>query len=359
MFESAIAIILVLGALIFFHELGHFLVARIFGIGVSTFSLGFGPKIFGFVMGKTEYRLSAVPLGGYVSLVGEASAEDDDIPEKFTPEESFAGRPPWQRILVVAAGPVFNFVLAWFIYWGLFWSHGQMEIVAEIGQVTQDSPAWEAGINPGDKVLSVNSQDITYWEEMVLIIQDSGGEPIEMEVERNSDIISLLVKPEMVHRENIFGEEILTPQIGIIASGETVSIQLNGFEAAREGAGQTWMLMKLTVQGIIKLIERIIPLDNIGGPIMIAQLVSEQTQEGLINLLALTALISINLGLINLLPIPVLDGGHIIFYTVEMITGKPLNDRMKQVATRIGISLLLALMALAIFNDLWRVFRNT
>ncbi|MFN2267789.1 MAG: site-2 protease family protein, partial [Desulfonatronovibrio sp.] len=138
MFESALAIILVLGLLIFFHELGHFLVARILGIGVSVFSLGFGPKLLSFNYGKTEYRLSAVPLGGYVSLVGEA--DDEELPEKFTPKESFARRAPWQRILVVVAGPIFNFILAWFIYWGLFWAHGQMELIAEVGEVADNSP---------------------------------------------------------------------------------------------------------------------------------------------------------------------------------------------------------------------------
>ena len=356
MFESGIAIIIVLGVLIFFHELGHFLVARMFGIGVSTFSLGFGPKLFSFVSGKTEYRLSAVPLGGYVSLVGEADNEED-VPDQFTPEEKFSGRPPWQRTLVVAAGPVFNFILAWFIFWGLFWSGGQLELVAEIGEVAENSPAYEAGLTPGDRVIEVDGRKITYWDDMVLFIQQSQGDPLDFLVQRNSDVLGVTVTPEMATRENIFGEEIVTPQVGVVASGETVSIELGFFSAAGEGAAQTWMLMKLTVQGIIKLIERIIPLDNIGGPIMIAQLVSEQTQEGLVNLLALTALISINLGLINLLPIPVLDGGHIVFNTVEMITGKPLNDRMKQIATRIGIAFILTLMAFAIINDVLRIVR--
>ncbi|WP_045215191.1 RIP metalloprotease RseP [Desulfonatronovibrio magnus] len=355
MIESIVAFILVLGVLIFFHELGHFLVARMFGIGVSVFSLGFGPKLLAFNFGKTEYRLSAVPLGGYVSLVGEA--EDADLPDKFNKEESFARRPPWQRILVVAAGPVFNFVLAWFIYWGLFWAHGQMEMLAHIGQVADDSPAYEAGLEPGDRVIAINGHEIQNWEEMVQYIQGSGGDALSFQVERSANILDFEIIPHMATRENIFGEEIITPQVGIIASGDTVEIPLSFTSAAAEGAAQTWMLMKLTVEGIIKLIERIIPLDNIGGPIMIAQLVSEQTHEGLTNLLALTALISINLGLINLLPIPVLDGGHIVFYTAEMITGKPLNDRMRQVATRIGLALLLALMSLAIFNDLLRIFR--
>lgn len=355
MFESAIAIIVVLGLLIFFHELGHFLVARFFGIGVSTFSLGFGPRLLSRSFGKTEYRLSAVPLGGYVSLVGES--DDEELPEKFTPRESFARRPPWQRILVVAAGPVFNFILAWFIFWGIFWAQGQMEVVAEIGEITEDSPAQEAGLTPGDRVIAVNDKKISSWDEMVAAIRKSEGEPLDLKIHRNSDTLNLSIKPEMATRKTIFGEEIQAPQVGIIASGETRSIELNFFSAAKEGAGQTWMLMKLTVEGIVKLIERIIPLDNIGGPIMIAQLVSEQSQEGLVNLLALTALISINLGLINLLPIPVLDGGHIIFYTAEMITGKPLSERARQIATKIGLALLLALMSLAIFNDLYRFFK--
>jgi len=288
--------------------------------------------------------------------VGEADNEED-VPDQFTPEEKFSGRPPWQRTLVVAAGPVFNFILAWFIFWGLFWSGGQLELVAEIGEVAENSPAYEAGLTPGDRVIEVDGRKITYWDDMVLFIQQSQGDPLDFLVQRNSDVLGVTVTPEMATRENIFGEEIVTPQVGVVASGETVSIELGFFSAAGEGAAQTWMLMKLTVQGIIKLIERIIPLDNIGGPIMIAQLVSEQTQEGLVNLLALTALISINLGLINLLPIPVLDGGHIVFNTVEMITGKPLNDRMKQIATRIGIAFILTLMAFAIINDVLRIVR--
>jgi len=355
MFESIVAIVLVLGLLIFFHEFGHFLVARIMGIGVSTFSLGFGPKLTGFVLGKTEYRLSAVPLGGYVHLVGES--EDAELPKGFTRQESFSRRPPWQRILVVAAGPVFNFALAWFIYWGLFLAHGQTQLLPEIGQISDDGPAQEAGLKPGDMVLSVNNENVEYWEDLVLHIQQSKGDPLALQVQRNSSVLELTLKPEMAVRENIFGEEILTPQIGIVASGETKTISLGFFSAGKEGLAQTWMLIRLTVEAIIKLIERIIPLDTIGGPILIAQLVSEQTQEGLVNLLALTALISINLGLINLLPIPVLDGGHIVFYTIEMITRKPLNERMRQLATRIGILFILSLMALAIINDILRLVK--
>ena len=353
MLTSAIAIILVLGLLIFFHELGHFLVARLLGVGVSTFSLGFGPKLAGFVRGKTEYRLSAVPLGGYVHLVGEG--EDSELPKGFTSAESFAKRPPWQRILVVAAGPIFNFVLAWFIYWGLFFAHGQMQMLPQIGDLADDGPAMEAGLQPGDLVLSINNQDVRYWEDMVQHIQQNEGEPLDLEIQRNSSIEEFTLVPRMAVQENIFGEEIRTPQIGIVASGETETISLGFISAGKEGLSQTWMLIKLTVEGIKKLIERIIPLDTIGGPILIGQLVSEQKEEGMANLLALTALISINLGLINLLPIPVLDGGHILFYSIEMVIRRPLNERMRQMATRIGILLILSLMAFAIINDILRL----
>jgi len=354
MLQSAVAIVFVLGLLIFFHELGHFLIARFLGIGVTTFSLGFGPRIFGFKPGKTDYRVSAVPLGGYVHLVGETITEE--LPLEFKPEESFALRPAWQRILVVSAGPFFNFLLAWLIYWGIFWTNGQIQILPEIGQVTENSPAQVAGLKPGDLILKVNGQTTTYWDDLARAIRQSKGKPLLLQVQRNKLVLELTVKPRMTKRRNLFGEEILVPQIGITASGQTTSIPLSFLEAAWQGLAQTWTLIQLTVEGLIKLIERIIPLETIGGPIMIAKLVSDQAHQGLVNVLALTALISINLGLLNLLPIPVLDGGHILFYTIEMIIGRPLDERLQKITTRIGLSFLIALMCLAIANDLMRFF---
>jgi regulator of sigma E protease len=355
MLQSVIAIILVLGLLIFFHELGHFLVARMLGIGVSTFSLGFGPRIFGFKPGKTEYRLSAVPLGGYVHLVGETA--EAELPPGFKTSESFALRSPWQRILVVSAGPIFNFVLAWLIYWGIFWANGQIQILPEVGQVAENSPAQVAGLKSGDMILKVNGQDVEYWDDLAKAIRQSKGAPLRLQVQRDKGVIELMVKPKITKRRNIFGEKILVPQIGITASGRTVSIPLSWSEAARTGLVQTWTLIKLTLEGLIKLIERIIPLDTIGGPIMIAKLVSDQAHQGLINVLALTALISINLGLLNLLPIPVLDGGHILFYTIEIIIGRPLDQRLQKITTKIGLSFLIALMGLAVVNDILRFFK--
>jgi regulator of sigma E protease len=351
---STIAIILVLGMLIFFHELGHFLMARLLRIGVSTFSLGFGPKLWGFTSGNTQYRLSAIPLGGYVKLAGES--RDSPVPDGFAEKESFILRPPWQRIIVVAAGPVFNFVLAWLIYWGLFWSMGQAEILPTIGTIVDGSPAYEAGIQEGDRVTAVDGRPVDNWTELATTIRTSEGRELRFTLERHGSRTTVGIEPRVEVQKNIFGEEIRVPLIGISPAGDMIYTPLGPFDSARAGLAQTWELIKLTVQGIIKLVERIIPLETIGGPIMIAQLVSEQAHRGLADVLALTALISINLGLLNLLPIPVLDGGHILFYAIETVTGRPLSEKWQQITIRIGLALLFALMALAVYNDLARVF---
>lgn len=355
MVQSVLAVVLVLGLLIFFHELGHFLVARLMRIGVPVFSLGFGPKIFSFLYKGTEYRLSAVPLGGYVKLSGENP--NDELAPDARPEESFSLRPPWQRILVVAAGPVFNFFLAFLIYWGLFWFHGQQELLPVVGQVMESSPAETAGLRPGDRVLAIDGREINYWSELSETIQQSGGRALVMTVLRDQRQVEITAQPRVETRQNIFGEDIQVAMLGITASGDAQSIPLGPGTAMIAGIEQTWTIVTLTVQGIIKLIERIIPVDTIGGPILIAQLVSEQASVGLTNLLALTALISINLGLLNLLPVPVLDGGHILFYTLEAIKGKPLSPRMQEMAYKIGIAFLVALMTFAVFNDIHRFFK--
>ncbi len=353
---SIIAIALVLGGLIFFHELGHFLVARSFGIGVSTFSLGFGPRLAGFKKGATDYRLSAVPLGGYVHLVGESP--EAELPPGFTRQESFSLRPPWQRMLVVAAGPVFNFVLAWLIYAGIFLAMGQQIVLPRIGEVVEDSPAMEAGLEPGDTIVSINGQEVDSWSDMAEMIQDNPDTTLTLVVRGEGGERRVGVTPEIRSSQNIFGEEVKAPMLGISASGDTRSEALGPVQAVTAAGGQTWEIIVLTGQGLVKLVERIIPLDNIGGPIMIAQMVSQQAEQGVVNVLALAALISINLGLLNLLPIPVLDGGHLLFFAVETVMGRPLDRRWQQITIRLGLAFLLTIMALAVFNDLQRIFNG-
>lgn len=352
--QSVLAVVLVLGLLIAFHELGHFLVARALGIGVKTFSLGFPPKIFSFKWGQTRYQLSLLPLGGYVSLVGET--REEDLPEGFTIDQSFMHRPAWHRMLVVAAGPVFNFILAVLIYWGVFWAQGAIEMLPVIGDVRDASPAMEAGLETGDQVTAIDGQPVNFWRDLSSIIQASEGKTLTLTVKRGDETFTREVQPELTVHKNIFGEDIKTPLIGITSKGDTTTIPLGAGSAFTEAFVQFWQIVKLTGQGVQKIIERVIPLNTVGGPILIVQMVSEQASQGFVNLLALTALISINLGLINLLPIPVLDGGHILFFGIEAIFRRPVPEKIQDLTTKIGLALLITLMILATYNDLARNF---
>ena len=377
MLTTVIAVVVVLGGLIFFHEQGHIAVARGLGMGVSTFSLGFGPKILKYRKGKTEYALSLVPLGGYVALVGESDPKD--IPEGFTEKESFALRPAWQRLLVVAAGPAANIILAWLLCWTLALGWGTPVLLPQVGGVVQNGPADKAGIQPGDTIVSINGAAVANWQAMADAITQSNGKTLAVTLSRpdmapqaddqtrtdeaaqpeQGMIISVELTPERSIRKTIFGEEESAWLIGIRNSGAVRLVQHGFADAAIAGAGQTADMVSLTWQSFVKLAERVVPLDQVGGPIMIMQMVGKQAHEGLAGLLALAALISINLGILNLLPIPVLDGGQIVFCLWEIIFRRPLNARLQDYAMRAGIALLVALMLLATYNDLWRILKNT
>lgn len=374
MLTTIVAVIIVLGGLIFFHELGHFAVARALGMGVSTFSLGFGPKILTRKAGKTEYALSLVPLGGYVALVGES--DEADIPEGFTPAESFALRPAWQRLLVVAAGPTANILLAWLLCWALAFGWGVPVLQPVVGAVNAESPAARAGLAPGDRILSIDGKSMESWEAMSAAIAASDGRPLRLEVLRPAPpaaesagphptrdaagaghVITLELTAERASRTTIFGERETAWLIGVRAGG-SVSAEPQGFwRAALAGADQTWNMVSLTWQSFVKLAQRVVPLDQVGGPIMIAQMVGEQAHQGLAGLLALTALISVNLGILNLLPVPVLDGGQIVFCLIEILFRRPVPPKAQEIATRVGLFLLVGLMVLATFNDIWRIFK--
>lgn len=351
MFTSAIAIILALGGLIFFHELGHFSVARFFRMGVKAFSLGFGPKIFGFTSGKTEYKLSLIPLGGYVALAGETGEEDD---EEFDEDELFSNRPAYQRMCVIAAGPIFNFLLAFIIYWFLAIAQGQGVILPTVGGVMAETPAAAAGFKPEDRILSIDGQPIDSWTNMVTTIRDKGESKLSFQVDRNGKLLTLEVTPEVKTIKNLFGEEVTVPMVGISQGGKIEYRPVDGI-GIFVALEHTWNMSKVVIKGFVSIIERLIPVESIGGPIMLAQMVHHSAQSGFFDLLSMVAVISINLAIINLLPIPVLDGGHILFLGLEMIARRPLSDRWKAISMRIGIMVLLMLMALAIFNDVRRL----
>lgn len=350
MLTSTIAIILVLGGLIFFHELGHFAVARLFGMGVKAFSLGFGPRLFGFTSGQTEYKLSAIPLGGYVSLAGETGEEDEGFPE----DQLFSNRPAWQRMFVVAAGPVFNFLLAFLIYWFLAMAQGQGVLLPVAGGIIADSPAAAAGFKAGDRVLTIDGKPIDSWSEMVMTIRDAEGRELAMAVDRQGKTLTLRVTPQIKTFKNLYGENETVPVVGVMQGNVLVYKPIDG-SSLLFALEETWLRSKMVVKGFVSIIERLVPAKAIGGPIMLAQLIHQGAQSGVFDVLALAAFISINLAIINLLPIPVLDGGHIMFNALEIIFRRPLNEKWKAMSMRIGLLVLLMLMALAIFNDFSRL----
>ncbi|MGE0083393.1 MAG: RIP metalloprotease RseP [Desulfococcaceae bacterium] len=354
MATSVFAFIVVLGVLVFFHELGHFLLARLCGVGVEIFSLGFGPRIAGRKVGRTDYRISAIPLGGYVKMVGEEP--DAEIPPEDIPF-SFTHKPVIKRILIVAAGPVFNFLLTILIFFGLFSFSGVFIAKPLVGDVQPDSPAYSAGIQKGDMILSINGQAVETWDEMAAMISGSNGNEMAVTIRREGNELSLGIIPKTVSGKNIFGEETERYIIGITASQEREHKTLNIFEAMTESLRQTWEICKLTVLSVGKMIQGTIPVkENLGGPIIIAQMSGEMAKKGFSDLVFWIALLSVSLGILNLLPIPVLDGGHLFFFFIEAITGKPVNTRFREIAQQAGFFILLLLMIFVFYNDISRVF---
>jgi regulator of sigma E protease len=353
MSTSIIAFVIVLGVLIFFHELGHFLVARFFGVGVEKFSLGFGPRIFGRTVGITDYRISAIPLGGYVKMIGEDPDADIDPAEMAL---SFTHKHVFKRIMIVAAGPFFNLLLAVIIFFGLFMVSGTFILKSTVGEIKEGAPAWEAGVQKGDRIYSIDGVAISTWDEMAERIKNSGGQPLLCRIYRGESEIELTITPQLQTAKNIFGEDTPRYVIGVTSAGDVIPKRLNPFEALGESLRQTWDITRLTVLSIVKLIQGSISSKTLGGPIMIAQMAGDQAREGAANLLFFTALISINLGILNFLPIPVLDGGHLLFFTIEAITRRPVSTKVREIAQQIGMFILLLLMVYVFYNDISRIF---
>ncbi|MEG2139933.1 MAG: RIP metalloprotease RseP [Bilophila sp.] len=362
--DSVLAVLVVLGGLIFFHELGHFGMARLLGMGVRTFSLGFGPKLLTFRRGKTDYCLSLIPLGGYVALAGE---EDDEEPRSsgeskdidgivFDANELFSERPAWNRLLVVLAGPVANFALALVICWVLALAQGETYRLPVVGSVLAESPAAAAGVQPGDTIVQIDAVSINTWDQVMAGVGAGNGKPLHLVLLRDGEERSLVVTPEAKTRPNLFGEMKPAWLIGISDAGKIGTTPLGVLDAISSGTIKTWDMIAFTCESFVKLFQRVVPLDNVGGPILIAQMIGQQAENGLLAVLMLAALISVNLGILNLLPIPVLDGGHIVFLTLEMILRHPVSLTARNMAARVGMALLLCLMLLATWNDLVRLF---
>jgi len=350
-----IPFVVVLGVLIFFHELGHFLAAKYFGVKVLKFSLGFGPKLVGRQVGETEYLISALPLGGYVKMLGENPDEEEEPLPPEDAERSFSNKHAAKRISIVAAGPIFNLLLALLIFCGFYMAAGVHVMTTEIGEVRENSPAGQAGFLKGDVITAVDGRETTDWSQLKKRIQGNTGQPIEITLRRGKDSKLLTVAPEISVTHNIFGEEIRTPLIGIVAAGTFEKVDLGPAEAIAEGFRKTWEIISLTCLTVVKLIQRVIPMETVGGPILIGQMTGQLAQENWLHLIPFTAVISVNLGILNLLPVPVLDGGFIVLLLIELIIGRPLQIKKREWLQKIGIFLLILLMVFVIVNDIKRL----
>lgn len=344
-----LAVIIVFGGLIFFHELGHFLVARMFNMGVKTFSIGFGKTLCKKKIGKTTYQVSLLPLGGYVSLVGETP--DAELPEGFTEKDSYSLRPAWQRLPVIAAGAFFNIVLAVIICWGIVASQGKVELLPSIGSVTPESPAAIAGVHAGDTITAIDGKAITSWMDIPTCIKEANGKEILFSFLRDGEKKEITITPI---KASVEASENPRWIIGITASGDFRTIKLGFGESFLAGLDSAKSMIVLTWRSLGSLVNGSISADNISGPVGITKVIYDESNKGILNTLILAALISVNLGIMNLLPIPVLDGGHIFFILCEIIFRRPLPLAVREKASVVGFALLLGLMFFATYNDVFR-----
>ncbi len=350
---TAIAFLIVLSVLIFVHEFGHFIMARFMGVRVLTFSFGFGPRIWGVKKGDTDYCLSLFPLGGFVKLFGDNP--EDEI-SKEEEKWSFTHKPVWRRALIVLAGPAFNLIFAWFVFFLLLATVGNPVHLSEIGDVNPGSPAQLAGIQKDDMVISINDKKINEWEEMSKIIKSDGRTgALKVTVKRGSETINFVVQPKIQKIKNLFGEEVDSPALGITSKGAVKIEKINPFNAFSVSIKKFIELVDITIQGFVKLFQGVIPLSTLGGPVLIAQLAGKQIQYGLISFVSFIAVLSINLGVLNLLPIPILDGGHLVFYMIEAIRGKALSLKQMELAQKVGMAILGLLMIIVFYNDIARL----
>ena len=446
--STVLSFVIVIGILILVHELGHFFVARWTGVGVERFSIGFGPVLLRWRGKETEYALSAIPMGGYVKMMGEENPLESGTPLPFDPKKAFALKPLWARFLIVFAGPGMNFVLAAVIFAAVLATVGRPVWPAAVGKVAEGSPAVAAGLRTGDVITAVNDKPVAYWEDLERAVAESNGRPLalrvrrgdaeqtitltprrkavadpifkeqrevwdigagpqlipqissvapdspaargglqpgdvvvavagqpvftpedlveairtrpgqpfDIAVERDGKRLALRVTPEPAKEKSPTGEEQVVGKIQAGIATKAVRFEpYNPIQAIGYGTARTWDMTVLTVKGLWKLVSRQIDSSNIGGPIQIATEAGRQAKEGMGSLALFTAIISVNLAVLNLLPVPMLDGGHLFFFVIEAVLGRPLSLRKREAAQQLGFVLLMLLMVYALWNDLNRI----
>ncbi|MBF0337752.1 MAG: RIP metalloprotease RseP [Nitrospirae bacterium] len=349
---TAVYAILLIGILIFVHELGHFIFAKLVGIKVLKFSLGLGPAIISRKYGETTYQLSAFPIGGFVKMHGED--QEPDSTELEEPERSFAAQSVFKRFLVVSAGSVFNLLFAALLFCIVLMT-GIPKLKAVIGEVLPDSPARAAGMMKGDIVTAIDGEPLKHWDKLTGIIHDSAGKSLAVSIHRDTEDIVIHITPKRETTKDIFGQDIQVGLVGIKPSGDSEIERYGLFQGIYQGFARTWDVIALTLLSVVKLIQRVVPADTIGGPIMIFQLAGKQATSGFLQFVTFMAVISINLGVFNLFPIPILDGGHIVYLAIEGIRKKPLSVQAMAVTQKVGLAFLLLLMVFAVYNDVLRL----
>lgn len=356
-----------LSVVVFFHELGHFLVARWCGVRVLVFSIGFGPELVGFTdRHNTRWKISAVPLGGYVKFLGDdnaASVPSQAAAASLSPEEqqeSFFHQPVGRRAAIVAAGPIANFILAILIFAAIFMLFGKQTTTARVDAVQPDSPAAAAGFRPGDIVLAINGREVESFSDMQMVVSGSSGRTLQFLVDRGGTQIALPATPALKRSKDGFGNSTCHAVLGIsrsMTAGDVKTEYVNPFAAVGLGIGRTWSIIDRTFTYIGGLFAGRECADQLGGPIKIAQISGQVATLGFMPVLDLAGMLSVSIGLLNLFPVPLLDGGHLLFYAVEASRGRPLSERAQEIGFRIGFALVVLLMIFTASNDILQLLR--
>jgi regulator of sigma E protease len=358
----AIPFLFVLTVVVFFHELGHFWVARRCGVKIDAFSIGFGPELLGFNdWHGTRWKISVIPLGGYVRFHGDdsaASTPDNKTLAAMSEEErrvSFFHQSIAKRATIVAAGPIANFILAVLIFAAVFFVYGRQSTTARVDSIQPGSAAEAAGFVPGDLVVSIEGREIANFADMQRIVGVSPGQPLKIMVERKGRQVQLTATPLLREIKDHFGNVHRLGLLGISRSttaADVVTEHFGPIEALRLGVEETWFVVERTLGYVVGIVAGRESADQLGGPIRIAQVSGQVASVGFSALLHLTAVLSVSIGLLNLFPVPLLDGGHLLFYAIESIRGRPLSERAQELGFRIGLALVLMLMIFATWNDI-------
>lgn len=362
--------LVVLTAIVFIHEMGHYLVARWNGIAIQTFSLGFGPEIVGFNDRKgTRWRLSAIPLGGYVRFVGDmnaASMPDPDAIAAIDPAlqpQLFVNKTVWRRIAVVIAGPAANIILTFVILYALLLGYGRYTIPPVINGVTAGSVAEQAGLQAGDRIVAVDGFAVRGFEDFQRLVATSPARPVSIVLDRNGQSEQLTVVPEAVDTRDRFGNNQRIGRIGVsrdVANTDVTLYRPNAAEAVGMTVEEIHFIVARTVSFLGDFFVGRGDVEQLGGPVKVAKVSGEVASLGIVALVNLMALLSLNIGIFNLLPVPMLDGGHLVYYLVEAVRGRPLSQRVQEIGFRLGFALVLALMVFTLFNDtLFAYLRST